>query len=535
MISLTAGSPTCNCKNPDTCIHSFKLYIDKRAYEYKQDEFFSHIEVINKTEKPLPLTLTLTGKSCVSHNPECPNGIIYNAEIKETLKKFASGTVEYEVNYNNKVDAFTDINSIIFINKYILYQNTLDWLHKNQYLLRIGQCYGEPLVEKNIRFQDGFRQAFNIAPHDRIWTYINVYPCYDWKIDVKIGITDKVNEYSDDELKAQQRKENREAGRESRGIKGWTNRPRYSITDALDIDGTVSYKLGTSSRHELSQKLKADFKRKSKELTLLQDATRTLDLVGKALSTTEGAGTKYKILNTDILYPKLSIGGSAALAEDNDSQSVYMKGKVSVGFTPLIGLRITFDLLQAFAAWYGAASVTDIIRQQLAARENSVKTGNNGAYLGLKFDLIASGTVNLALIFESDKNKNWNWRVDGSNEVKLALALEANARAGVKIYVFEGAFEVYAKAIAEGVISFDSAVNSNVEMIFYHNGIRAEVGASISVGIAKEGNKSRVEENGRISTNTADATAKHSEGQKKEWIIHDKLEKNKSTYRFHLL
>ena len=231
----------------------------------------------------------------------------------------------------------------------------------------------------------------------------------------------------------------------------------------------------------------------------------------------------------------MSIGGSAALAEDNDSQSVYMKGKVSVGFTPLIGLRITFDLLQAFAAWYGAASVTDIIRQQLAARENSVKTGNNGAYLGLKFDLIASGTVNLALIFESDKNKNWNWRVDGSNEVKLALALEANARAGVKIYVFEGAFEVYAKAIAEGVISFDSAVNSNVEMIFYHNGIRAEVGASISVGIAKEGNKSRVEENGRISTNTADATAKHSEGQKKEWIIHDKLEKNKSTYRFHLL
>ena len=302
MISLTAGSPTCNCKNPDTCIHSFKLYIDKRAYEYKQDEFFSHIEVINKTEKPLPLTLTLTGKSCVSHNPECPNGIIYNAEIKETLKKFASGTVEYEVNYNNKVDAFTDINSIIFINKYILYQNTLDWLPKNQYLLRIGQCYGEPLVEKNIRFQDGFRQAFNIAPHDRIWTYINVYPCYDWKIDVKIGITDKVNEYSDDELKAQQRKENREAGRESRGIKGWTNRPRYSITDALDIDGTVSYKLGTSSRHELSQKLKADFKRKSKELTLLQDATRTLDLVGKALSTTEGAGTKYKILNIKYRY-----------------------------------------------------------------------------------------------------------------------------------------------------------------------------------------------------------------------------------------
>ena len=517
MTSTTAGSSICNCKHPDTCIHSFKLTIEKRTYEYKQNDFYSHIEIINKTDKSTPLALSLTGKTCVSHNPACPNGIIYNIDNKETLKKFTSGTVNYEVNYNEKVtNTLSDINTIIFISKYILYQNSsLNWLPKSQYILRVGQCYGDQLVERDINFSDGFRQIFNIAPHDRIWSHINVYPNYDWKIDVKIGLTDKTKEYSDGELKDQQRKENRKAGQQNRGTRGWTKRPKYSISDALDIDGTLSYKLGTSPRHDLSQKLKVDFKRKAKELKLLQDTTRTLDMVGKALSTNEGAGTKYKILNTDILYPKLSVGGSGELVEDNNTQSVYIKGKVSAGFSPLIGLRITFDLLQAFAAWYGAASVTDIIRQQLAARESSVKSGDNGAYLGLKFDLIASGTINLSLIFESDDKKNWNWRVEGSNEVKLALSLEANARSGVKIYVFEGAFEVYAKAIAEGVIVFDSTAQNNIEMIFYHNGIRAEVGASISVGIAKDGDKTRNGESGRVSTKTTGVTTKHTEGQKK--------------------
>ncbi|MEP8623019.1 hypothetical protein ABKV53_07500 [Enterobacter cloacae] len=530
MTSLTAASPTCNCKNPDTCIHSFKMSLDKNVYEYKQDEFFSSIDVINAKGKPVSLTLSLTGKSCVSHNPECPNGIIYDLNKKDTLKKVVNGTTEYSVTYNKAgVSDLSSLNSIFFINKYILSQNSaLALLPKKKYLLRIGQCYGDPLVEESITFMDGVKEMFNLTPHKRIWCAINVYPSYDWKIDVKIGLTDKVTEYSDDELKSQQRKKNREAGQEKRGVRGWTQRPRYSITDALDIDGTMSYKLASMPRHEFSQKLKIDFKRKAKELTLLQDATRALDLVGKALSTKEGAGTKYKILNTDILYPKLVIGGSAVLTEDKGSHSVYMKGKVSVGLSPLIGLRMTFDLLQAFAAWYGAANVSDVIRQQLAARENSVKNGDNGAYLGLKFDLIASGTINLSLIYESTASNDWKWRVDGTNEVKLGLSLEANARAGVKIYFFEGAFEVYAKAIAEGLIAFDLTAQNNIEMIFYHNGVRAEVGVGISVGITKGEEKQSTEEEFRYST-------KHTEGKKKEWIIHDKLKKNESTYRFHFI
>lgn len=536
MTSLTAASPTCDCKNPDTCIHSFKLNIDQRTYEYKQNDFLSIIDVINQTDSSLPLTLSLTGKSCVSHNPQCPNGIIYNINRKETLAQFSSGVVKYEVDVDEKiVTHLTEIDAISFISKYILCQKpTSNWLPKNQYLLRIGQCYGDPLIERNINFLDGFKQVFGLAPHDRIWTYINVYPGYDWEVNVKIGLANEVNEYNDQELKSQQRKENRTGGHENRGTRGWTKRPKYSITDSLDIDGTLSYKLGSALRHEFNQNLKIDFKRKAKELTLLQDTTRALDLIGKALSTNEGSATQYKVLNTEILYPKLKIAGGGSLPEESDTQSVYMKGKVSVGLDPLIGMRINFDLLQAFAAWYGAESITDVIRQQLSERENSVKNGNNGAYLGLKFDLIASGEISLSLIYESNEKRNWDWRVDGSNEVKLTLALEANARAGVKIYIFEGAFELYAKAISEGIIAFDSTTESSIEMIFYHNGIRAEVGASFSGGISGGEEKSSGGGDGRASIGSHDIILKHAEGKKKEWIIHDKIEKQNSTYRFYL-
>ena len=36
MTSLTAGSPSCNCKNPDTCIHAFTLKVKDRTFAYKR-------------------------------------------------------------------------------------------------------------------------------------------------------------------------------------------------------------------------------------------------------------------------------------------------------------------------------------------------------------------------------------------------------------------------------------------------------------------------------------------------------------------
>lgn len=543
MTSLTAGSPKCNCKNPDTCIHSFSLNVDKKVFTYKQNDFFSSIAIINKSTKPIVINLSLIGKKCETHNPECPKGLIYNVEDKSSLQTFTQGKINYNIDYNNdSVLVGENYNAISFIARAIFGEDAHNWLPHSEYILRVGQCQGESFVNEDVSFLNGVRQVLGYAPRDRLWSIISVYPSYDWKINVTIGLNNKVAEYSDKELRKQQVKENRESGLEQRKAAGWTKRPRYSINKSLDIDGTLSFQLGHTLRHDFSQKLKVDFKKKSKDLSLLDNATKTLDLVGKCLSTKEDAGTKYKILNTEIIYPKLSIGGGAELSEDNKTNQLYMKGKVSVGFTPLIGIKINFDLLQAFAAWYGSASVVDIIRQQLAAREESVKQGDNGAYAGLKFDLIISGIINLSAIWENSSSGRWAWRLDGDNEVKLPLAVEANARAGVKFTVIEGVFsvegsvQIFGKALAEGIIAFDQTPQNHIEVIFYHNGIKIEVGASYSGSIATSNSAARSTGSRRSApAETIDARAKRSNGAKKEWILHEKLDKKDSTNRVRIL
>lgn len=52
MTSTTAGSPTCNCKNPDTCIHALTLKLGDKAYEYKQDDFSHQSPLLIKQNNP---------------------------------------------------------------------------------------------------------------------------------------------------------------------------------------------------------------------------------------------------------------------------------------------------------------------------------------------------------------------------------------------------------------------------------------------------------------------------------------------------
>ncbi|EJH7007328.1 hypothetical protein QEA29_004520 [Salmonella enterica] len=534
MTSTTAGSPTCNCKNPDTCIHSFRLKLKDETYEYKQNNFYSNLSVIDGTEGAIPLELTLTGKSCVAHNPECPNGVIYDVDRKDTVKKFNSGTVKYDINYKSETaNKLSDLHPIYFMENYILSQkDVLNWLPKNQYILRVAQCYGDPLTDKQITFKNGIKQILNLAPHDRLWTIIDVYPDYKWEVEVTVGVKPEVQEASDKELQAQRRKENKSEGKAQRDTRGWTKLSRFSLTDSLKIKGKLSYTLNQKT-NDFSQELEADFSKKAKELSVLQGVVKGINAITGGLSENK-KGEKHQILSAEIKFPELSIKGGGELTEDDKTHELYMQGSVAVGFTPFIGIEIKLDLLQAFAAWYGMAEFTSIVRAQMEKGKDLVDNGDNGAYLGIKFDLIMSGTFNLALTFESNVAREWEWKVDKGNEFKAALTLEANARAGVKFYIFHGVFEVYGKAIAEGMIGIDPTENNDgVDFVFYHNGVKLEVGVSVEGGVSNHDEKTSEGHDRRQSTET---TTKSSEkiGAKKEWIIHEKLEKEKSTYRCHL-
>ena len=147
------------------------------------------------------------------------------------------------------------------------------------------------------------------------------------------------------------------------------------------------------------------------------------------------------------------------------------------------------------------------------------------------------------LALESGPNNTWDGLVEGDNEVKFALSVEANARAGVTFTVIEGVFaidasvEIFGKASAEGIVAFDTTAQKRIEMIFYHNGVKLEVGASASAGISKGKGRAKATNGQRVSeTTSTTGTAKQSYvDNKKEWILHDKLEKEKSKWRLSML
>lgn len=533
MASLPAGSPTCNCKNPDTCIHSFTLKVKDKTFTYKQNGFIHSVSVIAEEKKTVPLSLSLVGKQCVSHNPLCPQGTIYNTDEANSLKAFNKGMTNYQAHYNSgKVRFFEKYDSIDFLVDYVLAKNTLGLLPITSYTLRVGQCRGEPFVKKPLNFMDGLSQIFNFAPKDALWTYINIYPEYKWEVSLVIGTDKDIEEYTEKELRKQQRIENADKGLAQRGHRGWTARPKFSITDTLEIEGKLSCKLG-SITHDYSAKLKSEFKKKAKNIPLLDKAKQSLDMVGKALSTGKGDGGEIKLLHTEILYPKLDIKGGGELKEDASSGLVYIERQVSLGLAPLVGLKMTLDLIQAFAAWYKMDVLMAAVREGLMSGEQAYKEGGNAAFVGMKFELVAEGVINLTLAFKSDVKNEWEWQKTDSTEAKLSLTIEANVRAGVRFYIANGALTIGGKAVAEGCLGLDSPTKDKMALVFYHNGITAKVYVSYTVGISagsERGDKSSSAPKGA----SIDQKAEQDKKTEKEWIIHDKLERKDSTYRINL-
>jgi hypothetical protein len=530
MTSLPAGSPKCNCKNPDTCIHSFTLKVKEKTFTYKQNGFIRTVNVIAEEKKAVPISLSLVGKQCVSHNPLCPQGTIYTPEKANSLKAFNKGMTNYQAHYNSdKLHFFEKYDSIGFLVDYVLAKSTLGLLPTTSYTLRVGQCRGEPFVKKPLSFMDGLSQLFNFAPKDALWTYINIYPEYKWEASLVIGKDKEVEKYTDKELKKQQRGENADKGLAQRGHRGWTKRPTHSITDVLDIEGKLSCKLG-SITHDYSATLKNEFKKKAKNIPFLDKAKQSLDMVGEALSTGKGGEGKITLLHTEILYPTFEIKGGGELKEGS-AGLVYIERQVSLGFAPLVGLRMTLDLIQAFAAWYNMDVLMAAVREGLMSGEQAHEEGRNSAFIGMKFELVAEGAINLTLVFKSDEKNEWEWQKTDSAESKLSLTIEANVRAGVRFYIANGALTIGGKAVAEGCLGLDSPTKGKLPLVFYHNGITAKVYVSYTVGLSRDSKKTDKPTQTFPEEPSNSRNADQGKKTEKEWIIHDKLDKKDSRYR----
>ncbi|AHE73527.1 hypothetical protein M942_24290 [Enterobacter ludwigii] len=534
MISLKAASPVCNCKNPDTCIHMFSLKIGERSFTYKQADFISSVDVIDEGAKGIPLSLTLLDKGCVSKNNACPRGVIYNLEDSKSIYVFHKGLATYKVHFDEKkTNFFKSKDSIDFLVDYVMTKDVRDMLPKDDYVLQVGECKGYPFISKPLNFMDGVSHVLNMPPRDVLWTSINVFPSFSWETGLTIGYEREVEKYSSEELRKQQKEDNAAQGKSQRGHRGWTKRPEYNITDKLEAEGKLTCKLGSIS-HDYSATLKQEFKRKARALTLLSKASEAIDVITKAFSTNEGDNEKINLLTTEIKYPEIEIKGSGELKEDDDTTTLYMERKVSFGMAPFIGVSITLDLMQAFAAWYGQEMVLAAVRERLKAGEDNYDKGDNAAFADGKLHLIVEGDINLSLDYISDAKNEWEWHYDENTEAKLSLTLDANFRAGVRYYVVNGAIEIGGKTVAEGCIGLEKNHRdpNKIDAVIYHNGVTAKVYVSYTYG-GSSSSEHGIDDDDDVVVKS-EVKFKSEDNVWKEWVIHEKLEKEKSDFRIHL-
>ncbi|PWD57690.1 hypothetical protein [Pectobacterium parmentieri] len=536
MVSLTAGSPSCNCENPDTCIHSFSLKVKYWTFDYTQDDFITTVETIDKTGEGVPISLGLTGKGCVSHNPLCPHGIIYDSERRRSPKVFSSGLTNYVCDYGKeKSGIFSTHDAIDFLREYVFSKGIKALLPKEIYTLRVGQCNDEPFVSESLHFLNDVSQVFSLPSRDALRSEIVIYPAFSWNIDVAIGTDEKVTEFTERQKRKQAREQNIANGNPQRGARGWTRQPNYEISRSLDIGGTFSYTLGSGEpEKKYESSMKKDFKKKGNTLSWLNKSVKAIDFISKALSTTEGENDKIKLLETDITYPAVEISAKGELKEESQSGAVYIERELSLRLAPLIGITMTLDLLQAFAAWYRADVLLAAVREKLMSQEQAYQEGRNAAFFGTKFWLVAEGDLNFSLVFKSDAKNEWEWQKDESAEATLTLTTEANVRAGVRFYIAEGALEIGGKAVAKGCLGLYAPTKDQLDLVFYHEGITAKVYVNYTVGMSSDS---------KISNSNADGPGRKSKSQdvkknnnsEKEWVIHEKLEKFDSKYRFNLI
>lgn len=533
-ISLTAGSPKCNCKNPDTCTHALKITttIPEEMYEYKQGESLPVIYLHDRDAEGVDVTTTLIGKTCVSNSPDCPSGVIYNdyylnqlkkgqnnnklkyLSYEDKLKLMMEGTSEVNINTPGSgyiYEALEYLDIVTFLTDVVF--EGIDKIDKTEYTLQVGECLGQPIQEMIFPLKTTANDRAKYPIYTTVNTRIVVYPKLVWEVDVNISASknDGTKELTDDErydiLQGRTQNEQMSVG-------------KYAITRGVTIDGSASIVVGSASK-DYKKTIEKEFTLYKDKLTLLRNAEKTIDTVTNLFRADD---KKIQLFSMDIKYPCLNIKGSGELLLSKDNKP-YVKCGVDVNLAPLIQFTITLDLIQAFAAYFHQEKNIARIREKAQSQEGDVKDGKNGVYAKAVLNLIVSGDVKLSYRYAADENNEFHSELGDINEGRLGLSLEAKVEAGLRVVVFEAFFSAEAKISTECCFALDKKQNKDLELIFYHNGVVMYAKYKIEVNI---GNDDRDENIPPSKSESSDNNWEEGEG---EWTLCKPLSKEASPYK----
>ncbi|BBU95067.1 MULTISPECIES: hypothetical protein [Providencia] len=535
-------------------------------------------------EISVPFKVKTCSKVCVSNNPECPIGNVYGdvaydfgqstsynnkvaqvpqgvkpiGEVKNTFvgKVTPAKALDIPLVYTKQFRQFgAEVMNpfTVLADLFVDLWNDLDdeyavsrLKHTQEYRLSIAECGHKPFepkmynasINNNILLNAGAFVYQKFGSRSVFDTKFYLILQQKTKIDLTIAFNEKTTGQNDVARKKLTAQKNQALGHNgSKPHSGWTKSGTELTTSSIKFEGSISKILGMDSK-KWSAELKHEYSqlKKKKELSLLEKVNKGVDSFNRLLSTApDKSPSKYKqqeyeLAKFELIYPTIKVSGSREIALTKNNQvmpkyDVYLRGD------PFFGFKFTFDMIQAFAAYFGINTIVTVIRERGTQSEGKVNRGEDGAFIGVQLDLTFNLSLNCGVKYKTESDGITKFD-EKSSDVHLSFTMSCvtNIRGGFRYYGISGFFKAEAKVTA--VVKAAWVPNGNGEIVFYHEGIKAYASVEYGVGIGK---KETEENNDAGKFGHSKKNIKVEESTKpldKEWIIHEPLSKEKSEYRW---
>lgn len=522
---------TCHCNRGEPCLMSYQVDSAAGSLSFTSGQVMRarKLELVDEG-KGVDVTVSMEG-DCQTNSDNCPSGYItdHDAYAEDVS---ATQCQSYRLNYHAD-KAFGLLDAL----KFMLAEKKLSQLPHTTYQVCVSQCAGKPQQEHSILYQPLYTRLLGDLTND---CFINVYPKIEMESDLTLSYDSKSEAMSDE----QRYEEYFE--RQQRGTYQGEDIPVNKITQSFSLAGSLTIKQGSSttkygdtltnsrSNYTHTRNLQNAFENIVDQWRLINGI---IDIIKQMKSGTyQNAGQdKVKLVCFKLGKPKVTFKGKQT-CELVDSQ-FGTKGQLTLGFMPLFDFKMTLDLVLAAAAYFKMERAVAEIREQALKLEEKVKAGQVGAYVGAEFFIALSSKL--------DVTGSLSQEVKGATQYDLftlanvALSSDVNMRGGAKVWVVEGAFQLSAQIKAEcqcALRSTNKDDESKVELVFFHNGIKAIVKVETSASIKSDFDESGQGSGGRggqRSGNKADSKISYTKDREWQWV--KALSENDSPYRTTLM
>ncbi|OOE45942.1 hypothetical protein BZG06_01145 [Salinivibrio kushneri] len=523
----------CHCNRTEPCLIGYAVTAGDSTQQYRGGEVIGEPVVVIDEGEGAEVDITLEG-SCQDAKPTCPNG--YMTDNESFAKDLSVGQNSGITVRSPQTGAFGLWDAFMLM----LAEDTQDALPYKTYQICVTQCDGQPQEETHLIYDVPLigsiaKAVVGVLSNDSL--SFKVYPKVVLKSELTLSYKKETEEKSDeeryDERTARYEEYLRNGGAEAHHR---TEIPKSEIKEKFSLEGSLSIKegstetkFGTGLTYENSNYLhkrdvQDEFENIRDQLKLISSIIDTVGMIKSGMYRDTGE-EDIKLVTWEFKPPVLKLGGSQTTTLSDKGQLITM-GKTTLGLDPLFDFSITLDVILAAAAYFKIKNLVQKLREEAKKLEDKVKAGQQGAYFGAEFFVMAATSIKTEGSIECVPNKSPTYAFDA--EQAVTMTTEIGIRSGVKVWVLEGLFELTGGIVANAKCVLKGG-EDKTELIFCHEGIKAYVKMKVTFSGGKD--KTTQRNQGGFDGWESENSATTSEEETQEWVWVDPLSADDSPYR----